>query len=198
MKVSTNLVRIGIVVSLAVSCGKSPSKNEGEQNPRPSSTDQEEYKPLKAVEKTAYPFTLSKGESSCEEFKRRLEGKTWGFNLEVTKYKDIKQEEEAQFAVNKILCQPGEDTLTFLAKSAESKGFSVSFNMKFSGAEGVLNYQLDDCYTTSISRLIDSMPLSDKPTTEIETLKVRKSINDNYCVPAVDKLAEMIVSDLSL
>jgi hypothetical protein len=198
MKNYHNVLVMILSVSAAASCGKSTKKAETEQAPPQQQTNETNDAPLKKVTKTTYPFTFGVGISSCEDIEKRIFGKTWELSVIFKNYKGLDQEEVARFVTDWVHCDSAENRVAIVAKGVDSTGFSVGFGAKFAEGAGTLQYNIDDCYAHAPDKLLNGIPADEKPLSDHDRYQVIRTTNDNFCVPAVEKLSELIVGELSL
>ena len=85
-----------------------------------------------------------------------------------------------------------------MTSSQNSKGFNVTFSFKFAKDAATLEYLMDDCAFHVEHRMLGLLAF-DRYTLNVEQqVKYGKIVNDDYCIPAVDKLAQAIVKDLGV
>jgi hypothetical protein len=198
MKTCKNLTAILLSVCAAASCGKSPKKQDSGQQPQTQPTPETNDEPLKKVTNTSYPFALPAGVSTCEDLKRRVLDKTWTFNLTFKNFKDQDQEETASFVSDWVYCNAAEDRLIIIAEGVESTKFNIAYYVTFADGAGLLRYDLDNCGSHAPDTMLNKIPSEERPKNDYERYQVIRTTNDNFCVPAVGKLADQLVSALSL
>jgi hypothetical protein len=198
MKTSKNLTALILSVCAAASCGKSTKKGDSGQQTQNQPTPETNDAPLKKVTNTTYPFALDAGVSSCEDLKKRVLGKTWTFDVTFKNYKGLDQEERPNFVSNWVYCNAAEDRLTIVAEGVESTKFNIAYSVTFADGAGTLKYELDDCGAHAPDTILNKLPTGEKPENDYDRYQVIRTTNDNFCVPAVGKLADQIVSALSL
>lgn len=199
MRTMKNLVALTVGVCAVAHCGKAPKKDSAEKAPQVNQpVEDTAHIPFKKVTNTTYSFTLKPELKSCEDFKKRLDWTTYEFELTFKNYLDVDQTEKANFMVDDLVCNPGDERFTISASSPDSTAFNAAFHFKFENNAATLTYGLDDCFARVPDRVLDKIPRGDRELNDHEQVKTVRTVNDNFCVPAVGKLAEAIVRDLSL
>ncbi len=193
-----HVVGMMIGVGAVVHCGKNPKKTSDEQASKdPPQAESGDYDGKK-VTNTTYNFTLKPSVVGCEDFRKSLKGRNFEFTIPFKDVMGKERVEDAQFFFREVVCNPESERFILMASSQNSKGFNATFSFKFAKDAATLEYLMDDCAFHVENRMLGLLAF-DRYTLNVEQqVKYGKIVNDDYCIPAVDKLAQAIVKDLGV
>jgi hypothetical protein len=188
-----------IMAMIAVtSCGKNPQKKSVEQAPKDQLAEKSDSYERKKVSNTTSNFTMKPSLVSCEDFRKRLVGRLYEFTIPFKNAMGDEQVEDAKFFFRDVVCNPESDRFMLMTSSHDSKGFHVTFDFSFAKDAGTLVYGMDDCFGHVHDRMYGRFAYGHTSISPKQQITNDNIVNDHYCIPAIDQLAQAIVKDLRI
>lgn len=195
-----NLKKVSFILfglSLNVNCGGSTTKNDKSPSPQIDPTVDSVYKPLKDVEEKDNLFSLGDKKLSCDEVISKLKDKALAFDFSYVDYQGISHDEKISFTVYGDVCDQSGAGMLLVARKLGKNSFHVDYNIFFNEKEGSLVFRSSTCHPNIASQKIRNLHDLNTPPNARENILITTDVNDNYCVPTINRMTEILTQTLN-